>query len=116
MNRPLAVITILLLTSLAALHAADLPTAAPEVWLIPPPWPGNGQCLRELVLRGDEWKSLRGQVRGIGTYAWLLNVHHSDDDLRAEKVGRKRFQEQLIPRQEPRALTFVDEATFWATF
>jgi hypothetical protein len=39
--------------------------------------------LRELVQRGDEWKSVRGQVRGIGTYAWLLNVHHRDDDLRA---------------------------------
>ena len=59
------------------------PDSAPEVWLVPPPWPGNGQCLRELVQRGDEWRTARSQVRGIGTYAWLLNVHHSDDDLRA---------------------------------
>ncbi len=76
-----------LLALSVTLHADDAPapasSAVPEVWLIPPPWPGNGQCLRELVLRGDEWKAARSQVRGIGTYAWLLNVHHSDDDLRA---------------------------------
>lgn len=73
-----------LLLSIAAspLTAAEM-RFAPEVWLVPPPWPGNGQCLRELVQRGDEWTNVRGQVRGIGTYAWLLNVHHSDDDLRA---------------------------------
>jgi len=78
-----ALLTALLLAPLAELHAADPSISSPEVWLIPPPWPGNGQCLRELMQRGDEWKTARSQVRGIGTYAWLLNVHHSDDDLRA---------------------------------
>jgi hypothetical protein len=87
MKQPLQLIITLLLAFSATLHAADAHApaslTAPEVWLIPPPWPGNGQCLRELVQRGDEWKTARRQVRGIGTYAWLLNVHHSDDDLRA---------------------------------
>ena len=77
----------LLLSIGSELTAADSPTPAPrpspEVWLVPPPWTGNGQCLRELVQRGDEWKDVRSQVRGIGTYAWLLNLYHSDDDLRA---------------------------------
>jgi|GEM_PF-549907 len=72
-----------LLALSGAVCAAAPSTLTPEVWLIPPPWPGNGQCLRELVQRGDEWRTARSQVRGIGTYAWLLNVHHSDDDLRA---------------------------------
>ncbi len=79
----LTLLAALLLTALATLHAADPPSPTPDVWLVPPPWPGNGECLREMVRRGDEWKTVRSQVRGIGTYAWLLNVHHSDDDLRA---------------------------------
>lgn len=83
MKRTLILLTALLLVSLAMLHAADPQSPTLEVWLVPPPWPGNGECLRELVRRGDEWKTVRRQVRGIGTYAWLLNVHHSDDDLRA---------------------------------
>lgn len=83
MKQPLQLITTLLLAFSVTLHAAEASAPAPEVWLIPAPWPGNGQCLRELVQRGDEWKTARSQVRGIGTYAWLLNVHHSDDDLRA---------------------------------
>jgi len=76
-------ITLSLLCDLSPRAIAAESGAVPEVWIIPPPWPGNGQCLRELVQRGDEWKTLRSQVRGIGTYAWLLNVHHSDDDNRA---------------------------------
>ena len=81
MNRTLTLLTILLLAA-SPLTAAEL-RSPPEVWLVPPPWPGNGQRLRELVQRGDEWKTVRGQVSGIATYAWLLNAHHSDDDLRA---------------------------------
>jgi hypothetical protein len=79
---PMKLLLPCLLALSGAAHAAATPALTPEVWLIPPPWPGNGQCLRELVQRGDEWKKARSQVRGIGTYAWLLNVHHSDDDLR----------------------------------
>jgi hypothetical protein len=73
----------LLLSIGSEFSAADPPDSAPEVWLVPPPWTGNGQCLRELVQRGEEWKNVRSQVRGIGTYAWLLNLYHSDEDLRA---------------------------------
>lgn len=80
--KPLSLVTALLALTGAAINA-EPPRPTPEVWLIPPPWSGNGQCLRELVQRGDEWKMARSQVRGIGTYAWLLNVHHGDDDLRA---------------------------------
>jgi len=80
---PMKLLLPCLLALSGAAHAAATPALTPEVWLIPPPWPGNGQCLRELVQRGDEWKTARSKARGIGIYAWLLNVHHSDDDLRA---------------------------------
>jgi len=53
----------------------------PEVWIIPPPW-RNGQCLREMFSQEGEWETTREQVRGIGTYPWLLNEYFSDDELR----------------------------------
>jgi len=67
-------------------RAADSPIpatrSAPDVWIIPSPSPGNGQCLREMVRRESEWSATRGQVRGIGYYAWLLNQHFSDVEIR----------------------------------
>ncbi len=58
--------------------------AAPRmpVWMMPPPWTGNGQCLRELLNRPDEWKQTRAAIDGMGYWPWLLNVHFSDAEIR----------------------------------
>jgi hypothetical protein len=67
-------------------HTAGQPTAreaAPDVWVMPPPWPGDGQPLKDMVSRGGEWTRARGLVRGMGYWPWLLNVHFSDDEIRA---------------------------------
>jgi len=56
--------------------------AAPEVWIMPSPWVGNGQNLRDMLSRGDEWKETRKRISGIGYWPYLLNQYHSDDEIR----------------------------------
>lgn len=55
----------------------------PAIWMMPPPWEGNGKCLRQLLTRDAEWAKTRTVVSGIGYWPWLLNVHFSDDEIRA---------------------------------
>jgi hypothetical protein len=55
---------------------------AAEVWIMPPPWPGNGQCLREMLDRESEWGQTRCSIHGIGYWPWLLNQHFNDDEIR----------------------------------
>jgi hypothetical protein len=57
--------------------------AKPDVWMMPSPWPGNGQCLRELVAQDKEWVNTRAAVVGLGYWPSLLNVHFSDDQIRS---------------------------------
>jgi hypothetical protein len=54
----------------------------PEVWMFPPPWLGNGACLKELIAREDEWAQTRARITGMGYFSSLLNVHFSDDEIR----------------------------------
>jgi hypothetical protein len=58
------------------------PPDEPGVWIVPPPWPGNGDCLRELIDRDREWTTTRHSIRGVGYYLWLLNHFHSDLEIR----------------------------------
>jgi len=55
---------------------------APEVWIMPPPWPGNGRCLWEMATREDEWAEARSLAHGLGYWPWILNQFCSDEQLR----------------------------------
>lgn len=68
---------------------------APEVWIMPPPWPGNGEPLRQMLRRPEEWEQTRRSVRGIGYWPWLLNQHFRDDDIRALFAGLKAWNLEL---------------------
>ena len=56
--------------------------AEPTFWIMPPPWPGNGQCLWELVTREREWEQARKLISRIGNWPWILNQYYSDEQLR----------------------------------
>ncbi len=52
------------------------------MWVMPPPWPGNGRCLWEMVTREADWSKARKTVAGIGYWPWLMNQHYTDEQLR----------------------------------
>lgn len=54
----------------------------PDLWIMPPPWPGDGRCLWEMVTRESEWREARKLIAGIGYWPWLLNQHFTDERLR----------------------------------
>ncbi len=49
---------------------------------MPPPWPGNGDPLRQMLREPDEWAQTRRYISGLGYWPWLLNQHFADDDIR----------------------------------
>lgn len=63
--------------------------AEPTFWIMPPPWPGNGRCLWELMTREREWEQARKLINGIGHWPWILNQYYSDEQLR-EMFARLR--------------------------
>jgi len=54
----------------------------PKAWIMPTPWVGNGQSLRDMINRGDEWKETRKHIAGVGYWPYLLNQFHSDEEIR----------------------------------
>ncbi len=64
----------------------------PEAWILPPPWPGKGRCLFEMVRREAEWSQTRRLVRGIGYWPLLLNNGHSDNEIRELFVKLKAWR------------------------
>lgn len=78
MNRLLAI----LLTGWACAVVAQTPAAKPEVWMIPPST-ADGQSLKELFARPDEWKETRARIDVLGYADHLLGKQFSDEQLRA---------------------------------
>jgi hypothetical protein len=76
----LTLLAALLLASLAL--AGELRTGGTEIVMMPPPWTGNGQCLREMLRRENEWSRVRGSIQSLGYWPWLLNAHFSDEEIR----------------------------------
>jgi hypothetical protein len=76
----LTLLAALLLASLAP--AGELRTGGTEIVMMPPPWTGNGQCLREMLRRENEWSRVRGSIQSLGYWPWLLNAHFSDEEIR----------------------------------
>jgi hypothetical protein len=62
---------------------------------MPPPWPGNGQCLREMLDREGEWRQTRRSIHGIGYWPWLLNQHFNDDEIQTLFAKLKTWELQL---------------------
>jgi hypothetical protein len=79
---------------LAGAAALALPAQRPEpeVWILPPPWPGDGRCLKEMASRDAEWQDARALVAGLGYWPWLLNQHFSDEELRAVFARLRAWQ------------------------
>ncbi len=89
-------VALLLVSSSVAAESVVAPLAGrPEVWIMPPPWPGDGEPLRQMLRRPEEWAQTRRLVRGIGYWPWLLNQHFHDDDLRALFAGLKAWNLEL---------------------
>lgn len=74
-----------------AAQVAATPPSKPEIVVMPPPWTGNGQCLRDMLRRENEWSKLRGSIQSIGYWPWLLNVHFNDDQIRELFSQLKRW-------------------------
>ncbi len=74
-----------------AAQAAATPPNRPEIVVMPPPWTGNGRCLRDMLRCENEWSKLRGSIQSIGYWPWLLNVHFNDDQIRELFSQLKRW-------------------------
>ncbi len=62
---------------------------------MPPPWPGNGEPLRQMLRTPEEWTRTRRSIRGIGYWPWLLNQHFHNDDIRALFAGVEAWNLKL---------------------
>lgn len=62
-------------------EATGLSSSA-KLRVMPPPWPGNGRSLWEMVIREAEWAKAREPVATIGHWPWLMNQFRSDEQMR----------------------------------
>jgi len=81
-------IALLLASSSVAAEPGVTPVAGmPEMWIIPPPWPGDGEPLRQILRRPEEWAQARRRVRGFDHWPWLLNQHFRTNRCRSQDVA-----------------------------
>lgn len=58
---------------------------------MPPPWPGNGEPLRQMLRQPNAWAQTRQFIDGIAYWPWLLDQHFNDEEIRALFAGLKAW-------------------------
>lgn len=97
-----------LLAALAPVGSAS-GAPRPRVWMMPPPFPGNGAPLRELIAAPDAWVRTRAAVDGFGYWPSLLNVHFTDEQIRSLFTIIRRaklpfaFEAPVLKKETPSA-------------